>query len=55
LKDRALNEIVQFYTSRSKYPLRLIVSQIGRREVSGTLAVPTGLRQELNNAHLRER
>jgi len=55
LKDRALNEIVQFYTSRSKYPLRLIVSQIGRREVSGTLAVPTGLRQEMNNAHLRER
>jgi hypothetical protein len=55
LKDRALNEIVQFYTSRSKYPLRLIVSQVGRREVSGTLAVPTELRQELNNAHLRER
>lgn len=55
LKDRALNEIVQFYTSRSKYPLRLIVSQIGRGEVSGTLAVPTGLRQEMNNAHLRER
>ncbi len=55
LKDRALNEIVQFYTSRSKYPLRLIVSQIGRGEVSGTLAVPTGLHQEMNNAHLRER
>ncbi len=55
LKDRALNEIVQFYTSRSKYPLRLIVSQVGRREVSGTLAVPTELRQDLNNAHLRER
>lgn len=55
LKDRALNEIVQFYTSRSKYPLRLIVSQVGRREVSGTLAVPTELRQDINNAHLRER
>lgn len=55
LKDRALNEIVQFYTSRSKYPLRLIVSQIGRGEVSGTLAVPTGLSEEVNNAHLRER
>ncbi len=55
LKDRALNEIVQFYTSRSKYPLRLIVSQIGRRNVSGTLAVPTELSQEMNNAHLQER
>jgi hypothetical protein len=55
LKDRALNEIVQFYTSRSKYPLRLIVSQIGRGEVSGTLAVPTSLSEEVNNSHLRER
>jgi hypothetical protein len=55
LKDRALNEIVQFYTSRSKYPLRLIVSQIGRGEVSGTLAVPTGLSEEMNNTHLQER
>ncbi|TAM82588.1 MAG: hypothetical protein EPN47_07980 [Acidobacteria bacterium] len=55
LKDRALNEIVQFYTSRSKFPLRLIVSQIGRGEVSGTLAVPTELSQEMNNTHLQER
>jgi len=55
LKDRALNEIVQFYTSRSKYPLRLIVSQIRRGEVSGTLAVPSGLSEEMKNAHLRER
>jgi hypothetical protein len=55
LKDRALNEIVQFYTSRSKYPLRLIVSQIGRGEVSGTLAVPSELSQEMNNTHLQER
>jgi hypothetical protein len=55
LKDRALNEIVQFYTSRSKYPLRLIVSQIGRGEVSGTLAVPAELNEDMNNTHLRER
>jgi hypothetical protein len=55
LKDRALNEIVQFYTSRSKYPLRLIVSQIGRGQVSGTLAVPSGLSKEMNNTHLQER
>ncbi|HXH48568.1 MAG TPA: hypothetical protein VNM47_04275 [Terriglobia bacterium] len=55
LKDRALNEIVQFYTSRSKFPLRLIVSQIGRGEVSGTLAVPSELSQGMNNTHLQER
>lgn len=55
LKDRALNEIVQFYTSRSKYPLRLIVSQISRGEVSGTLAVPSGLNEEVSNNHLKER
>jgi uncharacterized coiled-coil protein SlyX len=55
LKDRALNEIVQFYTSRSKYPLRLIVSQIGRGEVSGTLAVPSELSQQMNNTNLQER
>ncbi|HEX5413322.1 MAG TPA: hypothetical protein VFZ27_15835 [Terriglobia bacterium] len=55
LKDRALNEIVQFYTSRSKYPLRLIVSQIGRGEVSGTLAIPTELTHQMSNTQLRER
>ncbi|HET9176797.1 MAG TPA: hypothetical protein VFQ24_00390 [Terriglobia bacterium] len=55
LKDRALNEIVQFYTSRSKYPLRLIVSQIGRGEVSGTLAVPTELSDHMNNNQLQGR
>ncbi|HEV2245938.1 MAG TPA: hypothetical protein VGW37_04730 [Terriglobia bacterium] len=55
LKDRALNEIVQFYTSRSKYPLRLIVSQIGRGEVSGTLAVPTELSNQMNNTELQAR
>lgn len=55
LKDRALNEIVQFYTSRSKYPLRLIVSQIGRGEVSGTLAVPTELSNHMNNTQLQGR
>lgn len=55
LKDRALNEIVQFYTSRSKYPLRLIVSQIGRGQVSGTLAVPTELSNQMNNTELQAR
>lgn len=55
LKDRALNEIVQFYTSRSKYPLRLIVSQIGRGQVSGTLAVPTELSNQTNNTQLQAR
>lgn len=55
LKDRALNEIVQFYTSRSKYPLRLIVSQIGRGQVSGTLTVPSGLGKEMTNTQLQTR
>jgi hypothetical protein len=55
LKDRALNEIVQFYTSRSKYPFRLIVSQIGRGMVSGTLAVPSEVSQEMNKTNLQQR
>ena len=56
LKDRALNEIVQFYTSQSKYPLRLIVSQIGRKQVSGTLAVPTSMnQQESSSPQLQQR
>jgi len=55
LKDRALNEIVQFYTSRSQHPLRLIVSQIERGQVSGTLAVPDDLSQQVNNPQFQER
>ena len=55
LKDRALNEVVQFYTPRSQYPLRLIVSQIDRGQVAGTLAVPTALNQESSSHQLQER
>ena len=55
LKDRALNEVIQFYTSRSQYPLRLIVSQIGRDHVSGTLAVPTALNEETSSHQLQQR
>lgn len=55
LKDRALNEVVQFYTPRSKYPLELIVSQIGRNQVSGTLVVPPDLSKEMNNPQLQEK
>ena len=55
LKDRALNEVIQFYTSRSQYPLRLIVSQIGKDQVSGTLAVPTALNEETSSHHLQQR
>lgn len=55
LKDRALNEVVQFYTSQSQYPLELIVSQINKGEVSGTLAVPHDLGQELSNTQLQEK
>jgi hypothetical protein len=55
LKDRALNEVIQFYTSRSQYPLRLIVSQIGRDRVSGTLAVPSTLNEETSSHQLQQR
>src|SRR5579884_94817 len=55
LKDRALNEVIQFYTARSQYPLRLIVSEIDREQVSGTLAVPSGLEQQSSNHQLQER
>lgn len=55
LKDRALNEVVQFFDSQSKYPLELIVSQIKHNEVSGVLAVPPGLSQAMNNTQLQEK
>ncbi len=54
LRDRALNEVIEFYTSQSKFPLRLIVSQIDRGQVSGTLAVPFALGQETNNPQFHE-
>lgn len=55
LKDRALNEVVQFFTSQSKYPLELVVSQIKRDQVSGTLVVPYDLARKLNNIQLQEK
>lgn len=55
LKDRALNEVVQFYTSQSKYPLEVIVTRIRKRQVSGTLVVPPGLSENLNNPQLQEK
>lgn len=55
LKDRALNEVVQFYTSQSKYPLGLIVSRIKHGEVSGVLAVPKNLSREMSNTQLQEK
>jgi outer membrane murein-binding lipoprotein Lpp len=42
LKDRALNEVIQFYTEHSQSPAQLVVSQIKRGEVSGMLSVPSG-------------
>lgn len=55
LKDRALNEVVQFYTSQSQFPLELIVSQIQKGQVSGTLAVPRDLAQKMANTQLQEK
>ncbi len=46
LKDRALNEVIQFYTSRSQYPMELVVSKIDRGQVEGMLGVPKGLNSE---------
>lgn len=43
LKDRALNEVIQFYTTRSQYPVQLVVSHIKKGRVSGRLAVPNDL------------
>lgn len=54
LKNRALNEVIEFYTTLSKYPLRLIVFQIDRGRVSGTLDVPFALGQETNNPQFHE-
>lgn len=55
LKNRALNEVVQFYTSQSKFPLQLTVSQILKGEVIGTLAVPQDLMEQLSNTQLQEK
>jgi hypothetical protein len=40
LKDRALNEAIQFYGSGGKVLLELVVSEIGRDAVTGRLALP---------------
>jgi hypothetical protein len=40
LKDRALHEAIQFYASDSKGSFELVVSQIGRDIVRGSLALP---------------
>jgi hypothetical protein len=40
LKDRALNEAIQFYGSSGKVLLELVVSEIGKEAVTGRLAVP---------------
>jgi outer membrane murein-binding lipoprotein Lpp len=43
LKDRALNEVIEFYTERSQFPVELVVSQIERGQVAGMLAVPADM------------
>jgi hypothetical protein len=39
-KDRALHEAVEFYPSNSAVPIEMLVSRIGRNQVTGRLAVP---------------
>lgn len=55
LKDRALNEVIQFYTTRSQFPLELVVSQIKKGRVKGMLAVPTDLNVADQNVQMQSR
>ncbi|HVA00927.1 MAG TPA: hypothetical protein VMV34_04635 [Terriglobia bacterium] len=55
LKDRALNEVIQFYTMRSQFPVELVVSQIQRGHVEGMLAVPNDLNANAQNAQMQSR
>ena len=55
LKDRALNEVVQFYTARSQFPVNLVVSQIKKGQVSGMLSVPSDLNATDQNAQMQPR
>jgi hypothetical protein len=42
LKDRVVQEVVEFYTPSSVVPIELVVNSIHRNEVSGKIAVPQG-------------
>lgn len=55
LKDRALNEVIQFFTTRSQFPMELVVSQINRGRVSGMLAVPGALASEEQDSPMQSR
>jgi len=55
LKDRALNEVIQFYTTRSQFPVELVVSQIDKGQVSGMLAVPDDLNPANQNSQAQAR
>ncbi|HUZ47017.1 MAG TPA: hypothetical protein VMW54_10315 [Terriglobia bacterium] len=55
LKDRALNEVIQFYTQRSQFPVELVVSDITRGHVSGMLAVPNDLDTRDQNSQAQAR
>jgi hypothetical protein len=55
VKDRALNEVIQFYTTRSQFPVELVVSQIQRGRVEGMLAVPNDLNANDQNAQMQSR
>jgi hypothetical protein len=55
LKDRALNEVIQFYTTHSQFPVELVVSQIQKGDVKGMLAVPNDLSPPEQNAQMQSR
>lgn len=55
LKDRALNEVIQFYTTHSQFPVELVVSQIKKGHVSGMLSLPSDLSATDQNAQMQTR
>jgi hypothetical protein len=55
LKDRALNEVIQFFTARSQFPVEIVISQIDKGQVSGMLAVPNDLNPADQNAQMQSR
>ncbi len=55
LKDRALNEVIQFYTQRSQFPMEIVVSEITKGHISGMLAVPSDLDSRNQNSQAQAR
>lgn len=55
LKDRALNEVIQFYTTHSQFPVELVILQIQRSHVAGMLSVPSDLSTSVQDVQVQSR